>query len=294
MTKKLTIIGSILLSISYGLLSWSLITYSQSPDPADSPYADRCGAKDVTERAVATDQYDMCCIDYNTAMDAARTDWENHLDQLIDQEKPASEMTGEAYESLRTYNCWLEYICRSVEYSTRAEPKSALGGLTSDQIGVVPGCQAPEDILLEVEVNNFFEALKQIPVVGILPSEYDDLFVANRVNYFPSCYVGTRGPLVAEIDKNYSQCKASISQYFNCTEENFRDGDNSCLNGSQPFVMVEGALKKANADQKARVLEKKLSTVVSKLQTMESHMGYFSNFLQQLDARFACYAKECS
>jgi len=298
MLKKILITSSFIMIGGYTLLSYSLVTKSAVPELSRAVYS-QCSSQVSTDHAADITDYDMCCVSYRGAMEAVKKDWQNNLQLLTEQEKPASEMTQEAYEGIRTYNCWLEYICRAVEYSSRAPIEGALGtGLLSDHIGTVPGCQAPEDLTLEVEYGNFTNTMKEIPLVGIVVSNIDDLYINNRIDYFPHCMTDPSGdnlnPSITIAAKNYKECKEALQQVFSCTEEELESGNTeNCAQTSSAYVTVETALKKTNADQKARVLEKKLATIVPKLQNMEMHVGYLSDFLTQLDARFACYIKEC-
>src|SRR3989338_1174732 len=67
----------------------------------------------------------VCKQVFINKMSEMRSAWEVNLETLTSQEKPASEMVDEAFEGVRTYRCWLEYLCRSVRYSCSANPASS-------------------------------------------------------------------------------------------------------------------------------------------------------------------------
>lgn len=283
-----------MLCIGYGALSMDLVTHSQTPGPEESKFASVCSNNSSGTGGENT-TYDMCCIDYNEALDAVKKDWQESLKSLIDQQKPASDMVDEGYESLRTYNCWAEYVCRAVQYSGHAPVESALGtGLTSTHLGVVPGCQQPEDLKMEKEYNSFSQTMKEIPILGVLPNVVDKAFVQNKINYFPRCQTdnnNNRNPNINVISSRYSACKRALELNFGCPSG---VDPSLCTDSSTAFVTLETVLRKTHADQKAAALEKSLGPLVSKMHTMETHVGYLSNFLKQLDLRFSCYAGKCT
>lgn len=303
MKKSYLTFIALTLCIAYGVLSWDLVTHSAPPNPADSQFANLCSLTRTSDRSAPDTSYQGCCVDYNEALDAVKRDWQANLQQLVNQERPVSEMVDDAYESLRTYNCWAEYICRAVEFSGRAPIESAIGtGLKEEHLGVVPGCQAPDNLRLEHEYNKFIDTLKDIPIVGVpvgagaqvVGDTYGDIKVENKLNFFPRCMTDekndNRSPLLSEAKANYDSCKRALEINFGCPPGM---DQTLCAETSSAFATLENVLKKRQGDQKAAALEKKLGTIVPKMQAMETHLGYFSNFLTQLDARFACYAGKC-
>lgn len=265
---------AITLCVGYGVLSWDIVTHSQPPDPETSQFSDRCDT--------------ACCIDYNEALEAVKLDWQKNLNALVDQEKAASEMVEDGYESLRTYNCWVEYICRAVQFSGHAPIESALGtGLKEEHLGTVPGCQSPDNLRMESEYNQFVKDLKEVPLVGLpvtageaIVDAFGDIMIENKINFFPRCQTSgsnNRSPDIAKVKAQYDNCKREIE-----------------VESTNAFVFLETILKKTHGNQKAAALENKLGTIVTKLHGMEAHVGYLSNFLEQLDSRFSCYAGKCS
>lgn len=298
MKKSTVTILATLLCVSYGVLSWDIVTHSEPPGPEDSQYARLCSQTTTSDNAGPDTSYDMCCIDYNEAMEAAKKDWHSGLQALIDQEVAASKMVEDGYESLRTYNCWLEYICLSVQYSGHAPIESVLGtGITSEHIGSIPGCQDPENIRMETEYNNIMRSMEEIPIASLVPAvaqHIDSVFEENKLNYFPRCQTdgnNNASPNITLAKSRYDACKNALELNFGCPP----DVDQVfCPEFSNAFVTLESVLQKAHGDQKAAALERKLETVVTGLKAMEEHVNYFSRFLSELDARFSCYAGKCS
>ena len=303
MKKSYLTIISIILCVGYGILSWDLITYSEAPDPETSLGALACKVINVKEGHVPDEEYDMCCIDYNEAIYAATKDWEANLKRIAAQERPASEMVEDAYESLRTYNCWLEYICGAVQYSGHAPIESTLNtGLTEEQIGRVPGCQAPEDLRMESNYNELAQSMSDIPILGVVGAEvadgvadtFGDFYTENKINFFPRCMTdelyNNEFADLTQTQLNYNACKKVMELYFGCPE-----GIDKvfCTDFSNAFVTLEDELKRAQAGQKAAALESKLGTIVTKMSGMEEHVNYMQDFLDRLESRFKCYISEC-
>lgn len=289
---------ALILCVGYGVLSWDIVTHSQPPGPEDSQYAERCSLTSTSSSSAPSTDYDMCCIHYSEAMDAAKKDWEYNLQQLIDQEVAASKMVEDGYDSLRTYNCWLEYICQAVQFSGHAPIESALGtGLTSEHLGTIPGCQDAENLRMETEYTNLMRTMKEVPIVGVLPEVLNNAYVDNKINYFPRCQTdgnNNQNPDLTRAKSNYDACKRTLELNFGCPDDPQNEDELLCPEYSSAFVTLETVLQKIHGGQKAAALERKLETIVTGLHVMEEHVNYFGNFLQQLDARFSCYAGKCS
>ncbi len=266
-----------ILIIGIAFVSWNQMTHAQSADPEIS---NRCSdAGDVA-----------CCEQYNGAIEAVESDWEASLNILTGQERPASEMVDDAYENLRTYNCWLEYICRSVQYSGYAPIESGVAGLTSVHLGEVPGCQDAEDITLGTDYASFVDKMQKVPLLATNNT---------RINYFPACQAGVSNNEsavnVVAVNTNFEACKATIERKFGCDPS--ADDFEACANGlnqSTAIAVMETALKTSHAEQKASALENKLASIVTKMHAMETHLTYVYNFLSQLDQRLYCVAKKCT
>ncbi len=273
--KNILSIGIIGIIVIFGVLSGKLITHSEEFE--DSNYNS------------------ACFTDLHKALEAAKVDWQNNLKDLKKQEKPASEMVEDAYEGLRTYNCWAEYICKAVEYSGHAPIESALGtGLTTEHLGKISGCQKVENLKMGDEYSQLTEYFKSIPVIGIADEIVEKTFINNKINYFSNCQTNplnnNQNPSLSMAKENYAICRRELEFNFGCPK-NVEDSE--CSNYSNAFVTIDTVLKKKQAEQKSSALEKKLDTIIPKLNSMEEHVGYLANFLKSLDSRFECYAKKC-
>lgn len=303
MKKSHLTLAAILLCTLYGVLSWDIVTHSEAPGPETSANAEFCKTTTTPGNAAQKTEYDLCCIDYREALDAIKRDWLANLKQLTSQEIAASKMVDDGYESLRTYNCWAEYICLAVQYSGHAPAESSIGtGLTYEHLGVVPGCQAPDVMRMGSEYNNLIENMKDIPVAGVpagatadwVVKTFEDIQTENKINFFPRCMSDPKDnqhPNLTYAKNQYDDCKNVLETYFGCSKDKSME---KCEETSTAFVTLENELKFRQGDQKAAALEKKLGTIVPKIQTMEGHVEELSRFLNQLDARFSCYAGECS
>lgn len=279
-----------LMILGIGTLSFSMMTFSLEEDQI---------GEELNKIA-------SCGVDYTRAMDAAQRDWDNNLRTLVDQEKPASEMVDDAYENLRTYNCWLEYICRGVLYSGYAPTESIEGtGLTSQLIGRVPGCQKPEDIILESEWEGFLNTLKKVPILGATGKPLSDVFkskmyIPGKFSMFPGCMTdahNNNNPDLVLANSNYQLCRIALEERFGCQPETEEEedflGEPKCTQSSSAFTGLESVLKKAHGSQKASALETKLGDILSRMHAMDARVTYLDNFLQQLDSRLSCYAAKC-
>ncbi len=293
MQRKHFLLPLVILMIiaTIGALSTEDKTYSQDLDPIVASQCEKSSKKE-------------CCLQYNEAIESTEQDWKDNLQTLVDQQKPASEMVDEAYENLRTYNCWLEYICRSVQYSGYAPIESVLGtAITSKHVGQAPGCQKPEDIKLETHYGSFAEKLNSVPILGSTIAKKENLYMKDKINYFPACMTDEKNnttPNFVQMSNNFEGCKSAIEAKFGCSGDLPPDQFEACVNGdenapsSTSVTIMETALKKANADQRASALEQKIGDLATKLHGMESQVTYLSNYLTQLDQRLACVIRRCT
>jgi hypothetical protein len=198
-------------------------------------------------------------------MDAA---WQSYLDTLETQEKPASEMVDEAYESLRTYRCWLDYLCLSARFSAGADevnaPKvgngpEAFSPIIDSQIGTISGCAAPEDI------------------------RYGD----RALRVLDNCKANTSEAreIVAIGATNYESCRELVFRDFYSAE-----GANA---DSPAFTRLERKLKQVSADQKNRVLTRKLASIGGKLKGLEANLNRLSSQVGKVYSKLPCLVAKC-
>ncbi len=258
MHKKIMpfLVALIILAIS--IMPWQNASYSQSPI--------------VLPNSKGID----CTSDYQNAFAALRQGWAKNMEALTGQEIPADKMVDDAMENLRTYRCWLEYVCEAVEYSGRGNPKyTEKTGLTSDQIAPFPGCQKPEDVGLP---SGFEVFIRNLASLG-----YDNVQLKyNKFSFMNGCMTSPNNAnstmeTAAKAGQNYAACKADLEK-----------------EKSGATMALEVQLKKTNAKQKSGVLEKKLADIVNKMHGMEDHAQYMAGKLFSVAQQFVCYAKRCS
>jgi len=298
MNKKISIIV-VIIAICIGVFGWQFKSLSQE----DSKYAAKCTPEN-------SEQPDRCCVAYHEAMGAVELAWSQNLDDMMDQEKPASEMVDEAFENLRTYQCWLEYICRAVEYSSYALPETAFGEdhsqLTSAHLGVIPGCQKPEDLGIPDTWDSFvsfleddWNVLKGLLTAGGVQEVNVDFpaswFTSNSIPFFPQCMSNPENRNFRpdqEIARAYhTGCMALMDSKFACQAGS--DDIKECTSESIAFVKLTNTLKRNHSDQKARALENKLSSIISKLITMDIHVTYLQAKFENLYKLYACFPSKC-
>jgi hypothetical protein len=306
MSKKTSIIiGAI--AIIIGISGWQARSFSQEQTAQDRLNELTKQLKSETNINPETCGTNECCLTYSAAIGYAEKAWSENLKNLTDQEKPTSAMVDEAYENLRTHECRLEYICRAVEYSGYASPDTVINGeITSSQIGTIPGCQNPEDmgaLTTWGSFKNFSKGMWNYITFNSMSGgtakvsmRFPDTFFLNGgLPFMPECMSDrtdrNRTPDFVTGRTNYEKCMAIMNSRFACRggEENPQD----CAGESIAFVELENALRKSNADQKARVFENKLSSIITKMITLQMHTEYFKTKLENLDQLYACYPSRC-
>lgn len=239
-----------------GLVSWRSTAYSNVP-PYPNPNVDEPNLSKCT-KTTANQIYVM------------REAWKKNLAVMMDQEKPASEMVDEGFESNHTYRCWLDYLCEAVLYSANADPKSTLKdpqdsasgyralvssrylGTMKGEIETVPGCAYSDKL--------------EIP--------------ETQIQYIPACQVGAKdandGKTIAIAQANYAECRRQVDQ-----------------EAAFAFTALQATLKDNSAQQQVRPLRDKFSSIILQLHAMESHMTTLTNQVVSLDSRLPCYAAKC-
>ncbi len=188
---------------------------------------------------------------------------------MINQPTQSSEMIDDAYENLRTHNCWTKYICKAVAYSaikstdrlindkyiTRdtgiyAEHLNNVG----DLVGTVPTCVDPEDL--------------EFPI--------DD----GKLSYINSCGNSTK-------DKTpIKKLETTMQLYDNCML--YVERKNKIAEGK-----VISEIKRESAKQKSVSIQEKMASIIQKMHSMESNMTYIGKGLRQVDVEVKCIIKEC-
>lgn len=197
-----------------------------------------------------------CSQSWEVIIKSQQDDWYKNLKLLTEQEKPASEMVDEAFESMRTYKCWTEYTCKAVAYSTVYGPEAtAKTGITSNHLdamqyfgGAVPTCADPEDLGLEI-------------------------------NYIPLCELEnpSNSELAIALSDRYKSCKE-----YSANEELLA------------MTKLQVVIKDAGANQNADAVSNKMSSILNKMPAMEMNMEYVGKGLRQVDTELNCYIKDCT
>jgi hypothetical protein len=249
-----SIIAIVLLVV--GLVATRSSTYSASDMPYKGPITDEPGLSACKKTAVNTG-YLM------------RKAWFQNLNELMAQEKPTSEKVDEGYESLRTYRCWLDYLCEAVLYSgqasevaTRKDPKNpnSQRPLTKAEIRHIPGCVSPNGI--------------EIPGV--------------KLEYIPACGVGPNGTIV-DANANFYDCQALVNREFS------GDTGASSLDpgASLAFIALNNTLRADSADGEIKPLREKFTSILMKMLSMEDHMTTLKEQILTLDKKLPCYVDKC-
>ncbi|QQR83513.1 hypothetical protein IPJ72_07050 [Candidatus Peregrinibacteria bacterium] len=198
-------------------------------------------------------------------MTLMRDAWLSHLNQLLASERAASDLVDDGFESLRTYRCWLDYLCESVLISGSAASASGQAGSIASQLRTLPGCESPEAV--------------SIPGTSL-----------GRLN---QCQGEAANPLTLA-SLNYTTCKQMVSYEFSGVDV----GDSSALaetfkNQSGAFVTLESKLKATHGRQTNRILSEKLGSLLNKMHGMESHVNLLRDQLKRLNGRIPCFINRC-
>ncbi len=235
------------------LVGWHASTYSASGAPYSDP------DKDGPEKGLTA-----CTKTTDNHIFLMRQAWQSNLTTMMDQEKPTSDMVDEAFESQRTYRCWLDYLCEAVMYSANVDPvqtqtenPTSIGTgeqiqrkLTTAEIDQVPGCAKPQDI--------------QIP--------------ETQIEYMPACRARSAETdvVVQAAQGNYAKCREMVDREL-----------------SVSFIGLKKTLKNNSSQQQIRPLREKFSSIVMKMLAMEMHMAILKGEVESFDSRLPCYAKKC-
>lgn len=229
-----------------------------------------------------------CCLQYTGAMASAEADWNSYVNDLLAQPKPTSKKVDEAFNSLRTYDCWVRYVCESVRVSGFANPQDLQEGIRAINIGgPIPGCQAPEDVKFGDNWDEFVTALdNQTDLISAINEP-------NKIAFLPACMTNppNNDKMNTETFQNaelqYQSCLDTAEVILGCVE-----GD--CENTPSALAGLEIALKKDHAQQRANALERKLADLNNRVAVMQSVVQQVKNFLQSLALRYECAPAECT
>lgn len=234
--KKLSIlIISIAIALT-AIVGWNVKTYSQTGVPYPEPK--------------------NCIESVDNEISIMRTGWNTNLQLLLNQEKPTSEMVDEAYDSMRTYRCWLNYLCEAVLFSGHTSEENLKNDegeyvekLTREHIDPLPGCMPTKSV--------------EIP--------------GTQLKHMPLCYIpGSVSANLSAVVQNHDQCLTLVDREF-----------------AVAAVGVERALKGNTAKQKNRAFTKKMNSILEKMHSMQADMVFLREQLERFDAHLPCYVLKC-
>lgn len=225
---------------------------------------------------------DECCLQYTDAMAAAQSDWNAHVKSILAQPKATSKKVDEAFEGLRTYDCWVRYVCESVRLSAVVDPREIQDGIRAENLdGALPGCQKPEDVHFGNKWNEFLDAL----------DDQEDVIAAinepNKIAYFPECRLSP--PFnetlslsdFQEAELLYQNCVETAELILGCS-------DATCETNASALVELEIALKKDHAQQRADAMARKLYDINRRVSIMQQVVEQVKNYLTSLNLRYEC------
>lgn len=211
----------------------------------------------------------LCQQSFLNEIHVMRQAWESNVNAITSQPIPASAMVDDAFDSVRTYRCWLEYLCRTVQFSgTNPEPPAA-AVLGEQALGRVPGCAAPETIVIP----------------------------GTSLHYLSQCSTSPGNSIsLTDTQGNFNACMKYVDLNFGVPES--RGAPSSLLlqnlaDQSTVYISLEKKLKNVSATQRSRALTNKLQEILGKMQGMEQQAQSLKNFLNKLYNLLPCYVGQC-
>lgn len=213
-----------------------------------------------------------CQQSWLNEMDLMQTAWSNHLEQLTDEEQPTSELVGDAFESLRTYQCWLQYLCHTVRISGIYSPREAASLQLKSGIPTIPGC-AP---------------LRDIEIPGV------------TLSYMPRC-TAQEGKTPEDISTlNYNACREDYLRQFADTKEAKESGETGkpegpegVYNKSVAFIALESVLRQNAYHKKSMIMTKKLNGILEQMHSLEISVVLMGDLMKQLSTKITCFPNKC-
>jgi len=248
MHKKVTAIIIGIIAITSGVIMHQTSTYSTSGVTYTKP--SNCEQETVNE------------------IDLMRIAWNKNLKEIVEQEKAASEVVDEAFESMRTYRCWLDYLCETVLLSGSVSSATAYSSkVTKYDIDILPECVPPEDVVIP----------------------------GTALKYLSQCRMPKGSTDSAFATKHYKVCRQLIALEFSEPSDN-KGGSaeiENFKNRSSAYAGLEAYLKSTSATKKNTVLQNKLNKILLGMSGMESHMLYLSKYMQEFDNLLTCQIWKC-
>lgn len=199
------------------------------------------------------------------------------LNDIKDQEKPPSDKVDEVFESMRTYNCWLTYLCEAALFSADVKNDTPQGGIPGDTrrfieqfLDTQPGCADPDTV--------------EIP--------------GTKLQYLSECFIPeTENARPSLAQANYQECQRLIELEFSDvpSDDNELSAEQAqeAKSSSNAYIRAITALKSDSAESFNRALKKKLGGIITKMHAMENGMETVSQHIQRFDALLPCYVSKC-
>ena len=200
-------------------------------------------------------------------------------------------MVDDAFSDMRTYRCWLQYLCESVLVSGGYDYLNADNNeritnkfIEEESKGVpfgshltdVPGCVSGDKITIPGT------KLKYMPYCATGAHATDRFGNAETNNLTCLNLIGLE---FSDIN-NPDLAKTEVGKASSKLKETLHDQ-------SSAFVGLVSALKKNSGDQMGVVLQSKLQSILTKLSDTEAHMTSLKENMERFDQKLACLAPTC-
>jgi len=198
--------------------------------------------------------------------------WEANENAITSQPIPASDMVDDAFDSVRTYRCWLEYLCRTVQFSGANPAPTSNPNVTAvfgeQALGRIPGCAAPQNLVIP----------------------------GTRLHYLPQCSNGPGNALtLTDTQGNFNACMKYVDLNFGAPNPGAPSAAllQNLADKSTVYISLEGQLKNVSSSQRSRAVTQKLQDILGKMQAMEQQAQTLKNFLNKLYNLLPCYVDKC-
>lgn len=249
--KKSTFLITGILVLAIGLIGWQIPTNSQSNLPKPNP--------------------NSCLQSVENEIFLMRNAWNQNLESILAQEKPTSGKVDEAFESLRTYRCWLNYLCEAVLFSGNADKNVIKPGTKLDltHVDQIAGCISPNNL--------------------VIPN--------TQLKFMPLCQAPANSRnVLEEVQNNFTLCRQMMEIEFAGTGSNnpqSASGVQASTQQSGAFASLERALKTDSGNQKGRIIGNKLRSILLKMHGMEAHIIQLREQIEKFNMRLPCFINQC-
>jgi hypothetical protein len=209
-----------------------------------------------------------------------RSAWNNNLNDAADQEKATSEVVDEAFESMRTYRCWLDYLCEAVRLSSYARSASDVTQTEN------PSKEDADEAL----------AYNLVEKSGCVDAENTEI-PGTKIKFMEFCVAGEAAKeTLTNATKNYTECRELIGYEFGEKPKESQLSQEvieKIKEESTAFVALEKVLRTKSAEKKNRALQNKFASILNKMHAMQAHVELLKQYINTFDAKLPCYAEKC-